>query len=171
MRVLWVLPLLLAGCASTPAEAGPDLPLFELITPAFIDGRAIPEQYTCFGDNHSFGLNWRLFPAETTHMALVMTGASEFVHWIWWDVPTADLTATPDRFEASFAGGMDGRNDFGEIGYGGPCPQDGKQRYLVEMFALPAPIGLPTGANSEDAQVAIRDAAVAVGRVVGTVQG
>jgi Raf kinase inhibitor-like YbhB/YbcL family protein len=71
-------------------------------------------------------------------------------HWVLYDIP-------PDRQELSEGlepegrfswGGVQGRNDFGDVGYGGPCPPVGEtHRYFWRLYALDAPCALGAGAT------------------------
>jgi phosphatidylethanolamine-binding protein (PEBP) family uncharacterized protein len=41
-----------------------------------------------------------------------------------------------------------GTNDFGDLGYGGPCPPEGEShRYIFTLAALGEPSGLEAGAD------------------------
>jgi Raf kinase inhibitor-like YbhB/YbcL family protein len=64
--------------------------------------------------------------------------------------PPATPRALPQNFpkkEQSADGSRQGRNDFGEISYGGPCPPPGKlHRYFFKLYALDAKLNLSPGA-------------------------
>jgi Raf kinase inhibitor-like YbhB/YbcL family protein len=48
-------------------------------------------------------------------------------------------------------GMLQGRNDFGRIGYGGPCPPPGKpHRYVFTIHALDTPLTLAAGCSKSD---------------------
>ena len=50
-----------------------------------------------------------------------------------------------------------GYNDFGEIGYAGPCPPSGKpHRYLFRVFGLDRMLDLPAGASAANLREAMR---------------
>ena len=53
-------------------------------------------------------------------------------------------------------GGVQGQNDFGKLGWGGPCPPPGAtHRYVIELFALDAPIRLPPGSTRSELERAM----------------
>jgi Raf kinase inhibitor-like YbhB/YbcL family protein len=60
-----------------------------------------------------------------------------------------------------------GQNDFGKIGYGGPCPPSGTHRYFFRLYALDAQLGLSSSATRSDVLKAIQGHIVAEGRLIG----
>ena len=62
----------------------------------------------------------------------------------------------------SAAAPQQGRNDFGKVGWGGPCPPSGTHHYRFTLTALAAPLGLPDHPTGADVR-----AALARARVVG----
>jgi Raf kinase inhibitor-like YbhB/YbcL family protein len=62
-----------------------------------------------------------------------------FIHWVLYDVPP-NVTQIPEGLPAGFyipGIGIQGVNDFGRIGYGGPCPPPGPpHEYVVVVLAL-----------------------------------
>src|ERR1017187_5501305 len=111
---------------------------FALTTTAFADGGGIPKKYTCDGADVSPALNWNDAPAGTQSFALIADDpdapAGTWVHWVIYDLP-ASARGLPEgvpKQEIVQGGGYQGRNDFGRIGYGGPCPPPGSpHRYLI----------------------------------------
>ena len=52
-----------------------------------------------------------------------------------WVNPPADLTSLSEEIGGP-AVGVSGRNDFGGLGYGGPCPPSGTHHYVFPLYAL-----------------------------------
>jgi hypothetical protein len=46
-------------------------------------------------------------------------------------------------------GSMNGRNSWGKLGYGGPCPPGGTHRYFFRLYALDTVLNLSSGASKE----------------------
>jgi Raf kinase inhibitor-like YbhB/YbcL family protein len=44
-------------------------------------------------------------------------------------------------------GASQGQNDFGNLGYGGPCPPSGNHRYFFRLFVLDRKLDLKAGAK------------------------
>jgi Raf kinase inhibitor-like YbhB/YbcL family protein len=79
--------------------------------------------------------------------------ARDFVHWIVLDLPGADGDLRRD-IPPSTASPQQGVNDFGKIGWGGPCPPSGTHHYRFTLTALGADLGLdgrPDGGTVRDA--------------------
>lgn len=75
-----------------------------------------------------------------------------FVHWVFFNLPAArrSLAAIAPGQEQLPDGSRQGRNDFGAIGYGGPCPPPhSSHRYVFSLFALDLLLNLPAGASRQ----------------------
>jgi hypothetical protein len=81
-------------------------------------------------------------------------------HWVLYDIP-ADRDGLPKDFasaERTDSDGVQGRNDFGDLGYGGPCPPAGSEhRYYFRLYALDSALGLPSGANRHQVLEALEE--------------
>jgi Raf kinase inhibitor-like YbhB/YbcL family protein len=119
---------------------------FKLSSPAFADGAEIPSRHTCDGDNRSPHLTWTEPPAGTRSLALIVDDPDAphgtFAHWLLYDLPP-DIRELGERAPGAGTGerGHEGRNSFGDFGYGGPCPPPGDppHRYRFTLYALDAP--------------------------------
>jgi Raf kinase inhibitor-like YbhB/YbcL family protein len=145
--------LALAGCgggggSGTSLEQGPTVEGFAF-TPAsaVADGEPIDVRFTCDGDDVSPRLAWTVAPEGTAELALVLEDpdapGATFTHWLVYGLDSRsialDEAATPDG---------QGQNDFGDRGYGGPCPPKGEEhRYVFRLLALHAPLDLEPGAD------------------------
>ncbi len=116
--------------------------MMTLTSPAFINGGEIPAKYGCRGEDISIPLAFRNVPEGTKSLALIMEDPDApgglFVHWVIYDMP-ADLGGLPEGVPPVSEldlGIRQGVNDFGKIGYGGPCPPDRPHRYFLRLFAL-----------------------------------
>jgi Raf kinase inhibitor-like YbhB/YbcL family protein len=139
---------------------------FRLASSAFAAGDAIPREFSCDGANVSPPLAWADAPAGTAALVLLVDDpdARNFVHWIVLDLPGAD-GSLPKDVSPSAASPQQGRNDFGNPGWGGPCPPSGTHHYRFTLTALSAKLGLadhPGGGTVRDAL------AGAKGNVLGT---
>ena len=166
VRRLIVAFLLLAfsGCGGNEEEPAKDAPpSIEVTSPAFESGAAIPAKYTCSGDDVAPPLAWQDVPGEAKALAILMDDpdAGGYTHWAVFNLPP---TAT------GVAGGVEGENSFGDVGYGGPCPPEGDKphRYVFAVYALRKELDLEKGAKPDEVRDAIADQAIARGRLVGT---
>lgn len=123
---------------------------FLLSSPAFDNGDSIPRAFTCHGKDVSPPLAWRGAPIGTASLVLFVDDPDgrDWVHWIVLDLPAKD-GELPQATGPSADPPQQGRNDFGKVGYGGPCPPSGNHHYRFRLYALAAPLGLsghPDGA-------------------------
>lgn len=151
MRKLPPMPcvaLILTILASTDGVAGSMI----LSSPDIHDGAPIANEqvfnrFGCTGQNISPALSWHGAPATTRSFALTVYDpdtptAAGWWHWIAFDIPRG-ATSLP-RNAGDLAthlgppGSIQGRNDFGTLGLGGPCPPQGDRphRYVFTVYAL-----------------------------------
>jgi hypothetical protein len=134
----------------------------------------IPAQFTCSGAGLSPQLAWSAPPARTASLALIVTDPDAprgtWVHWVLYNLP-AGTRALPEGLPALSQlpdGALQGRNDFGEIGYGGPCPPPGApHHYIFTLYALDAKLNLPVGEKRAQVEAAMKGHILASGRLVG----
>ena len=135
-----------ASPSSAPSPAGPSsTPVgpFSLTSTAIRAGDAIPREFTCDGANVSPPLAWTGVPAGTAALVLLVDDpeARDFVHWIVLDLLGADGSLARG-VAPSAASPQQGRNDFGDTGWGGPCPPSGTHHYRFTLTAIGAMLGL-----------------------------
>lgn len=118
----------------------------KLVSTAFTHEGSIPSRYTCDGSNVSPPLSWSQVPAGTKSLALIVTDPdapdpkapkTTWVHWVLYDLP-ADATGLREAIPVKGLpqGTLEGSNDWGKTGYGGPCPPIGRHRYVHTLYAL-----------------------------------
>ena len=139
---------------------------FTLTSTAFTGGDTIPRRYTCDGEDVSPPLSWSGEPGGTgappAAYALIMDDpdASGFVHWVAVDIP-GGITELPDGVRGASAG-VQGRNDFDRIGYGGPCPPRGRpHRYVFQLLALSRTLGLKGTPTAQEVRRAAAEVTIA----------
>jgi Raf kinase inhibitor-like YbhB/YbcL family protein len=69
-----------------------------------------------------------------------------------WNIP-ADAASIAEGTEPD---GVQGRTDFGRLGYGGPCPPSGTHRYMFKLYALDKEIELREGARKSELEAAMQ---------------
>jgi hypothetical protein len=109
---------------------------------AFKEGELIPSKYTCDGDDISPQLSWSGAPENTKSFALINDDpdapSGDWVHWVIFNIPGSvkELPENIPHDKILDNGTKQGTNDFGQIGYGGPCPPGGTHRYYFRIYAL-----------------------------------
>jgi len=140
---------------------------------AFEEGGMIPKKYTCDGEDASPPLSWTGVPEGTEALALICDDpdapVGTWVHWVIFNIPpdTTGLSENipPERVLES--GARQGRNDFGNIGYGGPCPPRGTHRYYFKLYALDKKVDLEPGVTKDELLKAMEGHVLAEGRLMG----
>jgi hypothetical protein len=154
---------LLTAAPCTATETGA-MAKFSLTSTDFTEGGTLANtqvynEFGCKGTNTSPALAWSGAPAGTQSFALLVhdpdapTG-SGWWHWVLYNIPasTASLPAGAGDPKKGLMpkGAMQGRNDYGATGYGGPCPPPGKpHHYNFTLYALKVPkLEVPDGASA-----------------------
>ena len=144
---------------------------FEITSSSFPNGGRIPKRYTGEGEDVSPAIAWDGVPPGTKTIALVCDDPDApreepFVHWVLYDVPNGHRSIR----EGESGMGVEGANDFGNIGYGGPMPPPGHgvHHYRFRVYALDRALGLASGATKQQLLDAIEGHVIAEGELVGT---
>lgn len=135
---------------------------------AFTEGGKIPRIYTCDDQNISPPLTWTAVPTNTVSLALIMDDpdapSGTWVHWVLYNLPSTLIGLD----QGKSGGGTDGKNDFGKLGYGGPCPPRGSNhRYFVKIYALDTSLDLKAGATKAQVESAMKGHILAQGQLMG----
>jgi Raf kinase inhibitor-like YbhB/YbcL family protein len=141
----------------------------ELRSTAFLAGEAIPPRYSCEGEDRSPPLRWTEVPSDAVSLALIVDDpdapVGTFTHWIAWGIdPGGDGLGEAERAP------REGRNDFGQTGYRGPCPPrgHGRHRYFFRLYALASEPSVRPGGSRSDLDHALEGRVLAVAELVGT---
>jgi Raf kinase inhibitor-like YbhB/YbcL family protein len=131
MTVMACAALALPGAACVSKEAR-----MQITSDAFDDGATIPSRFTCDGEDVPPLLRWADPPTGTKSFALIVDDpdapGGTFHHWGLYDIPSSARQVGED------GSAREARNDFGQTGYGGPCPPRGQgpHRYRFRLLAL-----------------------------------
>jgi Raf kinase inhibitor-like YbhB/YbcL family protein len=153
----------LLAAAPAAQETGV-MPKFTLTSTDFTEGDTLANtqvfnEFGCKGGNVSPALAWSGAPAGTQSFALLMhdpdapTG-SGWWHWVVYNIPPATGSLPAGAGDAKKGlmpkGAVQGRTDYGSVGYGGPCPPPGKpHHYNFRLYALKVPkLEVPEGASA-----------------------
>jgi Raf kinase inhibitor-like YbhB/YbcL family protein len=176
------------GCRrrELPASENSDRLTIELRSSAFADGAAIPRTFTCDASDRSPPLEWSGVPASARALALICDDPDAprgtWSHWVVFNIPVqikslgegiprdeiipaAAMEGSPPS--ASDVEAIQGKNAFGNTGYGGPCPPAGTHRYFFRLYALDAKLDLGHSATRKDVLKAIEGRVLAEGRLMG----
>jgi Raf kinase inhibitor-like YbhB/YbcL family protein len=134
-----------------PPNPSPSPEPLSVTSAAFAPDGPIPAEYSCRGADRSPDLAWSGVPAGTKALVLFVDDPDgrNWVHWSVLDLPPS-TSSLPTGVEPSDTSIQQGTNDFGRVGYGGPCPPSGTHHYRFTLYALGAPLGL-TGHPGGDA--------------------
>jgi Raf kinase inhibitor-like YbhB/YbcL family protein len=146
------------------AARGAKAMAFAISSTSFPNGGDIARKFTCDGDDVSPELSWTRPPAGTQTFALIADDpdapVGTWTHWLAFDLPPLS-TGLPENVpkieQLPNHGGYQGRNDFGKVGYGGPCPPAGKaHHYFFKLYALDRQLKLKSGASKQELERAMR---------------
>lgn len=145
-----------------------------LTATAFQSGGEIPAVHACDGSDASPALAWDGAPRGTKSFALIVDDpdapAGTWVHWVVFNIPatTRSLPGNLPHGAELQSGGRQGRNDFGKLGWGGPCPPPGPaHHYHWTLYALDSGLDLPSGATKADVHAAMREHILAQADLLG----
>ena len=136
----------------------------KLTSSAFSDGEEIPRECGYKNGNKVPPLTVSGIPEGTESLTLIMDDPDAmgavgkvWVHWL--EYGNTDGDGTPVTA---------GKNDFGEIGYGGPAPPDGRHTYIFKAYALDTTPELKQGYSKQELEDAMKGHIVAEAKLTGT---
>jgi len=158
--------------------------MLEITSSRFGHGQRMPLECVGDGKNQSPALAWNATPEGTRSYALVCDdsnapGEEPFVHWLLYNIPAGaiglPLKALPQGISKGeqprqVPGALQGRNDFGEIGYHGPAPPKGHgvHNYHFKLYALNEVLSLPGGVRKPELLRAMEGHVLGTGHLIGT---
>lgn len=151
-----------------------------LTSTAFANGQPIPKRYTCQGQDVSVPLAWTGVPPGTKSLALIVEDPDApdpaaprriWVHWVVYNIPPETTGLETAVAPAALPrGALQGRNDWGRTGYGGPCPPIGRHRYFHKLFALDTVLPDLGEPGKNELEEAMRGHVIGMAELVGTYQ-
>ena len=133
----------------------------KLESSSFENGGTIPKKFGYKNGNVSPSLTISDIPESTKSLVLIMDDPDAmgavgkvWVHWVLWniskDVKKIDENSVPEN-------SVEGKTDFGEIGYGGPAPPDKEHTYIFKLYALDTILDLGSGSTKTDIENSIQN--------------
>jgi Raf kinase inhibitor-like YbhB/YbcL family protein len=148
---------------------------FTLKSSAFAPDQPIPSRYSRDGENTSPDLTWTETPAGTETLALIVDDPDAprgvFTHWVMFNIRGAlsGLPAGVPRGDHPANAGIQGRNDFGDVGYAGPQPPPGMpHHYRFTLYALDTTLALQAGATRQQVLDAMQGHILGQAQLIGT---
>lgn len=138
-----------------------------LTSPAFAHDEVLPLRHTAEGEDVSPPLAWTGVPEGTKELVLVCddpdADAGVFTHWVVYGL-APEVTGLPealpdDAIIEEPVSLVQGLNEFDEVGYRGPEPDEtgGRHRLFFRLFALDEELDLPAGVTRAELRRAAKD--------------
>ena len=135
---------------------------FSITCSDFDEGAEIPKKFGYKFENEEPNISFNRPPSSTTTLALIMDDPDAmgavgkvWLHWLQYH----NLTESSP---------VEGKTDFGEIGYGGPAPPDKLHTYIFKAYALDTELELNEGYSKQELEDAMKDHILAEAKLTGT---
>lgn len=157
--------------STAPAEAASAD--FAISSSGIVDG-VILDAYGARGEqkangipSRSFALSLQNIPANTACLALsvIDPDGGNWVHWLAANLTNGDIAENASTDLANDI--VQGKNDFGFVGYGGPTPPSGTHTYVISVYALSESVTLENGFSIKQFQAAIEPVVIASTTITG----
>lgn len=130
----------------------------KLSSPEFSDGEHMPEKVGYKKQNVNPALHIQDVPEEAESLVLLMDdpdamkpAGKVWDHWTVWNIDPER-----ERIDEGNTPGVEGENDYGEKGYGGPHPPDGTHTYRFRLYALDKKLDLTENSKKDDVEEAMK---------------
>ena len=137
---------------------------FSITSFDFNESEEIPKKFGYKFENKQPKLNFNEIPEGTQSIGLIMDDPDAvaavgkvWVHWLqYWEIIGGDRKI------------IDGKTDFGEIGYGGPAPPDGRHTYIFKSYDLDIRLDLKEGYSKQELEDAMKGHIISEAKLTGT---
>lgn len=167
---LFLLTILITGCG-TKSEVNLDNNLKNIMqvkSSSFEHNQNLPSQYTCDGEGINPPLQISEIPEGTQSLALISddpdASSGDFTHWLVWNI---DPTISEIAENSVPEGAVEGTTDFGNTGYGAPCPPSGSHHYYFKVYALDTKLDLSSEAKKANLEKAMEGHVLDKAEIVG----
>ena len=147
-----------------------DVMTLTLTSTAFQEDTVIDTKYTCDGQDLSPPLTWSGVPKGTVSFVMICDDPDApmgtWDHWLLFNLPS-HVCELEKSIQTLPEGTQEGKNSWGKIGYGGPCPPDRIHRYYFKLYALDDTLDLPTGADKSQIKTAMEGHILAQAELMG----
>ncbi len=134
----------------------------------------LPPDYTCDGFNRSPPIHVKNLASEVRSMAVMAFHPQEpgcsFCSWLIWNLPPMERIPegiAPIRLLRAPLQGRQGENDYGALGYAGPCPPQGEiARVVYKVYGLDDLLDLEAGSGKHALIAAMRGHVVQFGQTI-----
>ena len=133
---------------------------FSISSEDFKEGEEIPKNCGYKHGNEQPEIDIRNFPVNTKCLALIMDDPDAmgavgkvWVHWLYYELDDDQIN---------------GKTDFGEIGYGGPAPPDGRHTYIFKAYALDTELELEEGYSKQELENVMKGHIISEAKLTGT---
>lgn len=148
---------------------------------AFEADHPIPRKHARLGGDASPPLMWYEVPDDARQLVLVVDdpdapGDEPWVHWVIYNIPPDTRQLPPDvsheQEPSQPSHAAQGRNSWGQFGYGGPQPPKGDppHHYHFHLYALDVDPALPPGMSRDELLDAAWGHVRDEGELIGTYQ-
>lgn len=163
-----------AATVEPTATAALAAPAEFAVTSEGISNGVLGEAYGAHGEQKSRGIPSRSFPLTFANapegtacfaLSVIDPDGGNWVHWLAVNLPVQNLAENASIELAESL--IQGKNDFGQIGYGGPTPPSGTHTYVVTVYALSAPVSLENGFSLKQFNAALENNVLANAELTG----
>ena len=161
---------------ATGCSGGGDMDMGVKVSSVFGNGEFIPSKYTCEGQDISPPLKLEGISGNARSIAIIVDDPDApigtFVHWVAWNIPPVGEIPEGIPKSGNISSPLkmvQGRNDFGRIGYNGPCPPRGHgvHHYHFKVYVLDTELNLRPGASKRDLERAMEGHIIQKGELIG----
>ena len=144
---------------------------FSIISNDFVDGGEIPKECGYKHGNEEPHIDFIPGETEPFPWAMIMDDPDAmkavgkvWVHWVLWNIEPNVVEFKENSIPSDC---LEGKTDFGEIGYGGPAPPDKEHTYIFKLYALDQKLDVDKGSTKKQIEEAIKNHIISETRLEG----